>query len=66
MMSSNKIRSSFRASSEGFQWVAFKTNDNAQISPLAGQTSALRAINSSRRTGQLFPTSPRRCFRIEI
>ncbi|KAM3731072.1 hypothetical protein ACB098_12G134800 [Castanea mollissima] len=33
-----------RASSEGFEWVAFKTNDNAQISPLAGQTSVLRAI----------------------
>ena len=24
------------SSSEGFEWVAFKTNDNAQISPLAG------------------------------
>ena len=33
-----------RARSEGFEWVAFKTNDNAQISPLAGQTSVLRAI----------------------
>lgn len=33
-----------RASSEGFEWVAFKTNDNAQISPLAGQTSVLGAI----------------------
>ena len=32
------------SSSEGFEWVAFKTNDNAQISPLAGQTSVLRAI----------------------
>ncbi|XP_050267069.1 11S globulin seed storage protein Jug r 4-like isoform X1 [Quercus robur] len=32
------------SSSEGFEWVAFKTNDNAQISPLAGQTSILRAI----------------------
>ena len=33
-----------RASSEGFEWVAFKTNDNAQITPLAGQNSAIRAI----------------------
>ncbi|KAM3752366.1 hypothetical protein ACB098_03G012600 [Castanea mollissima] len=33
-----------RASSEGFEWVAFKTNDKAQISPLAGRTSVLRAI----------------------
>nr|XP_023916637.1 13S globulin basic chain-like [Quercus suber] len=32
------------ASSDGFEWVAFKTNDTAQISPLAGQTSVLRAI----------------------
>ncbi|KAM4085241.1 hypothetical protein ACJW30_10G012000 [Castanea mollissima] len=32
------------SSSEGFEWVAFKTNDNAQISPLAGQNSVLRAI----------------------
>ncbi|KAK4557300.1 hypothetical protein RGQ29_007171 [Quercus rubra] len=32
------------SSSEGFEWVAFKTNGNAQISPLAGQTSVLRAI----------------------
>nr|AAL73404.1 11S globulin-like protein [Corylus avellana] len=33
-----------RAESEGFEWVAFKTNDNAQISPLAGRTSAIRAL----------------------
>ncbi|XP_062147876.1 11S globulin seed storage protein Jug r 4-like [Alnus glutinosa] len=33
-----------RASSEGFEWVAFKTNDNAIISPLAGRTSAIRAL----------------------
>ncbi|KAF3947807.1 hypothetical protein CMV_026114 [Castanea mollissima] len=33
-----------RAGSEGFEWVAFKTNDKAQISPLAGRTSVLRAI----------------------
>ena len=33
-----------RASSEGFEWVAFKTNDKAQISLLAGRTSVLRAI----------------------
>ena len=33
-----------RARSKGFEWVAFKTNDNAQISLLAGQTSVLRAI----------------------
>ena len=33
-----------RASGDGFEWVAFKTNDNAQISPLAGQTSVRRVI----------------------
>ncbi|GMY06269.1 11S globulin seed storage protein Jug r 4-like isoform X2 [Fagus crenata] len=33
-----------RASNEGFEWVAFKTNDNAKITPLAGQNSAIRAI----------------------
>jgi hypothetical protein len=33
-----------RAESEGFEWVAFKTNDNAVINPLAGRTSALRAL----------------------
>jgi hypothetical protein len=33
-----------RAESEGFEWVAFKTNDNAQISPLAGRTSVIRAL----------------------
>ncbi len=33
-----------RASNEGFEWVAFKTNDNAIISPLAGRTSAIRAL----------------------
>ncbi|KAE7997828.1 hypothetical protein FH972_002429 [Carpinus fangiana] len=33
-----------RAESDGFEWVAFKTNDNAVINPLAGRTSALRAL----------------------
>ncbi|KAM7278877.1 hypothetical protein ACFE04_006011 [Oxalis oulophora] len=33
-----------RAESEGFEWVSFKTNDNAIISPLAGKTSAIRAM----------------------
>ena len=33
-----------RANGDGFEWVAFKTNDNAQISPLAGQTSVRRVI----------------------
>jgi hypothetical protein len=33
-----------RASNEGFEWVAFKTNDNAMVSPLAGRTSAIRAL----------------------
>ncbi|KAB1200940.1 Legumin A [Morella rubra] len=33
-----------RASSEGFEWIAFKTTDNAMISPLAGRTSAIRAF----------------------
>ncbi|CAN1244964.1 11S globulin [Linum grandiflorum] len=33
-----------RAESERFEWVAFKTNDNAQVNTLAGRTSAIRAI----------------------
>ncbi|KDP40339.1 hypothetical protein JCGZ_02337 [Jatropha curcas] len=33
-----------RASNEGLEWVSFKTNENAQISPLAGRTSAIRAL----------------------
>ncbi|MCL7021963.1 hypothetical protein MKW94_000565 [Papaver nudicaule] len=33
-----------QAGNEGFEWVAFKTNDNAMISPLVGKTSALRAM----------------------
>ncbi|KAF8388232.1 hypothetical protein HHK36_026898 [Tetracentron sinense] len=33
-----------QAGNEGFEWVAFKTNDNAMISPLAGRTSAIRAM----------------------
>ncbi|KAG6658786.1 hypothetical protein CIPAW_04G186900 [Carya illinoinensis] len=33
-----------RARDEGFKWVAFKTNVNAMISPLAGRTSAFRAL----------------------
>ncbi|KAM7259910.1 hypothetical protein ACFE04_015651 [Oxalis oulophora] len=33
-----------QASSEGFEWIAFKTNENAKISPLAGRTSVTRAI----------------------
>lgn len=33
-----------RASSEGFEWVSFQTNDNAKTSPLAGRNSALRAM----------------------
>ncbi|XP_065862148.1 11S globulin seed storage protein 1-like [Euphorbia lathyris] len=33
-----------RAASEGLEWVAFKTNHNAQISQLAGRVSAIRAL----------------------
>ncbi|PON62631.1 11-S seed storage protein [Parasponia andersonii] len=33
-----------QAGSEGFEWVSFKTNDNAWISPLAGRTSVIRAL----------------------
>ncbi|XP_022995606.1 11S globulin subunit beta-like [Cucurbita maxima] len=33
-----------RASEEGFEWVSFKTNDQAMVTPLAGRTSALRAF----------------------
>lgn len=31
-----------KAGSEGFEWISFKTNDNAMISPLAGRLSAIR------------------------
>ena len=33
-----------QAGNEGFEWVSFKTNDNAWISPLAGRTSVVRAL----------------------
>ncbi|KAJ6352268.1 hypothetical protein OIU76_001473 [Salix suchowensis] len=33
-----------RSDQQNFEWVSFKTNDNAMISPLAGRTSALRAM----------------------
>ncbi|OVA14900.1 11-S seed storage protein [Macleaya cordata] len=33
-----------QAGDQGFEWVSFKTNDNAMISPLVGKTSALRAM----------------------
>lgn len=29
---------------EGLEWISFKTNDNAIVSPLAGRLSALRAM----------------------
>lgn len=33
-----------QAGNEGFRWVAFKTNDNAMMSTLAGRTSAFRGL----------------------
>ena len=33
-----------KASDEGFEWVSFKTNDNAMINTLAGRISAMRAF----------------------
>ncbi|KAI3860834.1 hypothetical protein MKX03_002450 [Papaver bracteatum] len=33
-----------QAGSEGYEWVSFKTNDNAMASPLVGKTSILRAM----------------------
>ncbi|KAK3028148.1 hypothetical protein RJ639_039009 [Escallonia herrerae] len=33
-----------QAGNQGFEWVSFRTNDNAVISTLAGRTSAIRAI----------------------
>ncbi|RZC68862.1 hypothetical protein C5167_032131 [Papaver somniferum] len=33
-----------QAGNEGFEWVSFKTNDNAMTSPLVGKTSVLRAM----------------------
>lgn len=33
-----------RAESEEFEWVSFKTSDNAMINPVAGRTSFMRAL----------------------
>ncbi|KAL3564756.1 hypothetical protein D5086_032802 [Populus alba] len=33
-----------KAGSQGLEWVSFKTNDNAQISQLAGRVSTIRAL----------------------
>ncbi|GFP83368.1 11s globulin subunit beta [Phtheirospermum japonicum] len=33
-----------RANEQGFEWVAFRTNDNAMIGQLAGRLSAIRAM----------------------
>ena len=33
-----------KAGNQGFEYVAFKTNDNAMINPLVGRLSAFRAI----------------------
>ncbi|XP_026379590.1 11S globulin subunit beta-like [Papaver somniferum] len=33
-----------QAGNEGFEWVSFKTNDNAMAIPLVGKTSVLRAM----------------------
>ncbi|RZC43781.1 hypothetical protein C5167_036726 [Papaver somniferum] len=33
-----------QAGNEGFEWVSFKTNDNAMTSPLVGKTSVLSAM----------------------
>ncbi|KAL3749631.1 hypothetical protein ACJRO7_010717 [Eucalyptus globulus] len=33
-----------RAENEEFEWVSFKTNDNAMVNPLAGRTSVMRAL----------------------
>lgn len=33
-----------RALSENFEWVSFKTNDYAMVSPLAGKASVFRAL----------------------
>ncbi|MCL7032352.1 hypothetical protein MKW94_030091 [Papaver nudicaule] len=33
-----------QAGNEGFEWVSFKTNDNAMTSPLVGKTSVFRAM----------------------
>lgn len=33
-----------RASNEGFEWIALRTNDNAKIQTLSGRISAIRAM----------------------
>ncbi|KAL3564740.1 hypothetical protein D5086_032786 [Populus alba] len=33
-----------KAGSQGFEWVSFKTNDNAQVSQLAGRVSTIRGL----------------------
>ncbi|KAK1377109.1 Cocosin 1 [Heracleum sosnowskyi] len=36
-----------QAGNEGFRWVAFKTNDNAMITPIAGRASVFRGLPAS-------------------
>lgn len=33
-----------KADRQGCEWVAFKTNDNAMVSPIAGRLSAIRGM----------------------
>ena len=33
-----------KASSQGLEWVAFKTNDDSKINQLAGRVSAIRSL----------------------
>lgn len=33
-----------KATSEGFEWVAFRTDDNAMVAPLAGRLSVFRGL----------------------
>lgn len=33
-----------RATSEQFEWIEFKTNENAQVNSLAGRTSVMRGL----------------------
>ena len=33
-----------KVGSQGFEWVSFKTNDNAQVSQLAGRVSTIRGL----------------------
>ncbi|KAF5738942.1 legumin family protein [Tripterygium wilfordii] len=54
-----------RAESQRFEWIAFKTNDNAMITTLAGKTSAIRGIPADV-LANAFQISPEEASRLKF